>query len=124
MNLPIPHCGPTHSFVAAGFAGLLTAVVAIYLASAGLGGEGDIILESWMVAYIAAAGFGFGIGVLGVICHLLGDVLTPMGIRPWWPYSKREYSLSLVFAADKQANQALSFSGALAVAAALVAATL
>lgn len=97
--LPIPHRGPTHSFVAAGFAGILTSLLAIVMVETGTG----------------AAVFGFGIGVLGVTSHLLGDVITPMGIRPWWPFSDRKYSLSLVLSADVRTNLVLAYAGTLAL---------
>lgn len=124
MALPIPHRGPTHSIPAAIVAGLITAAVAVYLASTGIGSRSAFVIDWWVLSYLAAAGFGFGIGFLGVIGHLLGDVLTPMGVKPWWPYSNRKYSLTMVLAADKKANQQLSMAGALAVTASLVLATI
>lgn len=102
--LPIPHRGPTHSFVAAAFAGLLTALLGIAIVDASPG----------------AAGFGFAVGLLGVTSHLLGDVITPMGIRPWWPFSDRNYSLSLVLSADVRANLVLALSGTGALLSVLV----
>lgn len=97
--LPIPHRGPTHSFVAAAFAGLLTAILGIAIVDASP----------------ETAGFGFAVGVLGVTSHLLGDVITPMGIRPGWPYSDRNYSLSLVLSADVRTNLVLAYAGTLAL---------
>lgn len=104
--LPIPHRGPTHSFLAAGVAGALTSLLAIVVVDAGAG----------------AAVFGFGVGVLGVTSHLLGDVVTPMGIRPWWPLSERRYSLSLVRSADVRANLLLAYAGTLVLIGVLIAA--
>lgn len=124
MELPIQHRGPTHSFVAAGLAGIITGIVAIYFAATGNYGSTRIVIGSSILSYVAAAGFGFGIGFLGVIGHLLGDVITPMGIKPWWPYSKRKHKLDLVLASNKQANQALSLAGGIALTAAIVITTL
>lgn len=121
MQLPIRHRGPTHSFVAAGIAGLLTAFIAVYFATQGTGRGSDLVINSPILAHLAAAGFGFSIGVLGVVSHLLGDVLTPMGIQPFWPYSSKEYSIGLVLAADKQANERLSLIGGATLVLAIVA---
>lgn len=120
MTLPIPHRGPTHTIVAAVVAGILTAIAALYFASNGSGGSSSIVIKSWILAYLAAAAFGFGIGFLGVISHLIGDVLTPMGIRPWRPFSDRKHSLELVQAKNKWANQKLSMVGGVALVAAIV----
>lgn len=97
--LPIPHRGPTHSFVAAAIAGIVTALLGIAIVDANP----------------QVAGFGFAVGVLGVTSHLLGDVVTPMGIRPWWPLSDRKYSLSLVLSADVRTNLVLAYAGTLAL---------
>lgn len=37
---------------------------------------------------------GFIIGFLGIISHLLGDILTPMGIKPFYPVKNKNYSLN------------------------------
>ena len=111
--LPIPHRGPTHSVVAAGLAGLLTALLVVLLSTIGPFGLRAEFVESalpWSPGATAAV-FGFGTGVLGVLSHLLGDVVTPMGIRPWWPRSDRRYSLALVPSADIRTNLALAYVG-------------
>lgn len=122
--LPIPHRGPTHSFVAAGIAGLVTATLAAALVATGGDGYPAFSPESTFHASLVAAGFGFGIGALGVVSHLLGDVITPMGIRPWWPRSSRKYSLSLVLSADIRANLALAYAGTLVLIGAISLSTL
>ncbi len=118
MTLPIRHRGPTHSVVFALFAGVLTAAGFGWLASQG---AFDLpgVSPPWLFVSLAV-GIGFVSGFGGVIAHILGDVLTPMGVRPFWPRSDREYSLNLVLAADEEANRQLSFIGAVALTAALV----
>ena len=123
-RISIPHRGPTHSIVAAVVAGLLTAVACVYLAAIGVGGDVGLVIGTSIPPSLAAAGFGFVIGALGVVGHLLGDVVTPMGIRPWWPFSKRSYSLGLVPAANRRVNEGLSFVGVIAFVGALGAAQL
>lgn len=49
--------------------------------------------------------------------HLLGDVVTPMGIRPFAPVSDAFLTLSLVYSRNPQANAALFLAGCLTTAA-------
>lgn len=51
--------------------------------------------------------FGALVGLLSVLAHLLADLLTPVGIAPFWPLSSRRYSLSLVYASNAPANYLL-----------------
>lgn len=121
MELPITHRGPTHSIAFAGLAGLLTAIAFIYLSNKGtvsapVGGQ--------LLGLAFHAVFGFGIGFLGVVCHIIGDVLTPTGVTPFWPLSNWWVSLDIVLAKNKKANQILSMLGAVALTFAIVLGTL
>ncbi|RXK49146.1 metal-dependent hydrolase [Halorientalis pallida] len=69
-------------------------------------------------AELAVAGFGFG--TLGICAHLLGDVLTPTGITPLWPLSRRTVTFDLVRAKNPVANYGLLGVGVFATAAAVV----
>lgn len=120
VHLPIPHRGPTHTLLAAAVAGVLTAAAGVYLASRGLGGGEFGVAE--IPAVPAAATIGFFVGALGVVSHLLGDWLTPMGVRPFWPFHDGSYSLELVGADNVAANQLLSLAGAALVTVAYVSA--
>ncbi|MFB6171438.1 MAG: metal-dependent hydrolase [Haloarculaceae archaeon] len=62
-----------------------------------------------------AARFAFCLGVLSVLSHLAGDVLTPMGIRPFAPLVGTEYTLALVASRDPTANLVLLVAGAAAM---------
>lgn len=53
-------------------------------------------------------------GSVAVLVHLLGDVITPMGLRPLHPLVGTAYSLDLVAARDPTANLALLTAGCLA----------
>lgn len=88
----IDHRGPTHSLVFAVFAGLLLGSLAILLAPG---------------APVDVAAFAFVVGVLAIVSHLLADVLTPMGVRPFWPLWNRTFSLELTYARDPVANYVL-----------------
>lgn len=59
----------------------------------------------------ALALFAVAIGGLAIVSHLLGDVLTPMGIRPFWPLSSRTLSLGVWTARNRIANPALLVLG-------------
>lgn len=59
----------------------------------------------------ALAAFAFVIAVLAVVSHLLGDVLTPRGIRPFWPVSSRTISMNLTTADSSTANTVLFVGG-------------
>jgi len=53
------------------------------------------------------AAVGFAVGTAAIVSHLLADVITPMGITPFWPVSKRHYTVDLCRADNTLANYAL-----------------
>ncbi len=87
------HRGPTHSIVFAALVGLLTGFV---------GG---------LLAGTSGAEFGGLVGTLAIVAHLLADVITPMGIRPFWPLSDRKFTFDVVLASDTRANALLFVFG-------------
>jgi inner membrane protein len=70
---------------------------------------------------LALGGFGLFVGTLAVVAHLLGDVLTPAGIRPFAPVRKTKYTFGVVTAANPIANYLLLGLGVVAVGVAIVA---
>jgi inner membrane protein len=97
------HRGVTHTLLAAVVAGVLVALLfrAPATGSPGLGGEHPA------VCYL--------VGAVGVVSHLVGDVITPMGIRPLFPASGAAYSLDLVQASSPTANLLLVVAGVAAL---------
>lgn len=95
----VPHRGVTHTLLAVAVVGGAVALLSWLLRPRGFGSR------------FGAARFGATVGGLGVLSHLLGDVVTPMGIRPFLPLSDVTYTLSLVYAADQRANFALLVTG-------------
>jgi len=95
-RLPVvSHRGPTHTLAFA-------LVVGAVGAGAGVG------LSSVLDADRATlAAFGFGIGTLGILAHLLADALTPAGVPLLWPLSGRDVSVSLTRADNTLANYVL-----------------
>jgi len=128
VDLRVPlvaHRGITHSALAAVVAGLAYAGIGVSLAATGGGASGDaaVVIGSPLAAQLAAATFGFLVGALGVASHLVGDMLTPMGIEPWQPVDDTSYSLEVVTASNLIANKAFALAGGVAIVAALAAGT-
>lgn len=122
MWLPIPHRGPTHTVWFALFVGVLTGAG---LAGA-LYGVGDLYAEFLGLqvnpyTLIGAAMFGFAMGTLSILAHLLGDVITITGIRPFAFRGRmtKRYRLAELRAADDMANDALFTIGFVLVIAAI-----
>lgn len=115
----VPHRGPTHSLAFAALVGGALAVVGLGLEATAAeitAGTGAIDLAS-VAAGLSLAAFGFGIGALSVLAHLLGDVLTPMGVNFLWPFSSRRYTLGLWRADNTVANYGLFAAGIFAAGA-------
>lgn len=98
----LAHRGITHTLWAALLVGILTAGIA----------WGFLPLARARRYSIAV--FGFQVGALGIVAHLLGDVITPLGIRPLYPVYNEPYTLDLVLATDAQANTGLLIAGIVA----------
>lgn len=96
----ISHRGITHTLVFA-------------LAVGGVLGGAGYLLQQTLPALgdvpgpVSLAALGFGIGSLTVLAHLVGDLLTPMGVALFWPLTDRRYSLSLAPADSRVANWGL-----------------
>lgn len=71
------------------------------------------------MAYLLAGGFAFFVGAYAVVLHLVGDILTPTGIRPFQPFSDASYTLNLTRAVNARANEALFTAGTAALVGAL-----
>lgn len=54
---------------------------------------------------------GFFGGFMGVMLHLLGDVMTYMGFKPFWPISQKEVALKKFRANNKTANEGFFYVG-------------
>lgn len=106
----VKHRGPTHTvWFALAVGAVLGAGGAVFGVSRGV------------FAAVALGLFGLGIGTLAVAAHLLGDVLTPAGIRPFAPVSSKEYTLDVAKAANPIANYSLLAVGVLVTSVAVVA---
>lgn len=108
----VSHRGVTHTLLFAVAVGVAFGALGAALARAGATDVGTL-------APASLAAVGFGLGVVTVLAHLLGDVLTPAGVALFWPLSGRTYSLSVVRADNAVANLGLFVAGVFAAAAAM-----
>jgi len=112
MQLPlVSHRGATHTLVAGAIASSVVAALAGYLVV-----SGSYPIDTHVVVLTGAT---FGAAFLGFLSHLAGDVITPMGIRPLRPWSKKKYTLDLMYAKNERANEAFATIGAVALVTAM-----
>jgi len=91
---PIHHRGPTHSILSAFLCGIVIAIILYYLYN----------LDIYLV-------IGFSAGFVGIMTHLLGDMLTYLEFEPLWPFSDFKKNFDL-FSSDNQiANNAFFIIG-------------
>ena len=109
MRLPfVSHRGPTHTLGFAVIVGLACGAVGWFLGNELARFEPRLL-----------GSFGFGLGALAVVAHLVADWLTPMGIAPFWPLSSHRFSLGFARASSTLANGFLFVLGVGATAAVL-----
>lgn len=116
----IAHRGPTHTVL---FALAVGAVVALVADLAVAPAFGDFGADAWGVVpgvRTGLGGFGFFIGTLAIVSHLLADVITPMGVRPFWPVSGWSISLDITPARNGVANYVLLTAGTFLAASAVL----
>jgi inner membrane protein len=107
----LTHRGSTHTLAFAALVGAVGAGAGAGLAVVVDGGRGTLVP------------FGFAVGALAVLAHLLADALTPAGVPLLWPLSGRSFSLSLTRADNTVANYVLLAVGVCATAATVLLAT-
>ena len=87
IRLGIKHRGLTHNILFAIIIGILFGILFGY--------------SSGLVYGL----IGFVSGFLGVMLHLLGDLMTYQPFKPLWPFDKREISYGFFAAKSKTANK-------------------
>lgn len=122
----IKHRGPTHTVWFAFAMGIVTTIL-LTIALIGLYEVGSIeqietmagiTLTPELNLFLVLFG-GFSV-TWGVISHFLGDIITPMGLRPFKPVKNDKYTLDLVKAANKSANNAAYVMGYVSIGFALL----
>lgn len=96
----IRHRGPTHTVW---FALLIGAVFGLIGA----------VIGTWagLTTALEFGAFAALVGTLTVLAHLLADLLTPAGIRPFAPLCDTEYTLNITHASHRTANYLLLTTG-------------
>lgn len=98
INFEIKHRGITHTFVF----GIVVGVVFAIILGFSFG-----TLIGWLMGFFA----GFG----GTASHLLGDALTFMPFKPFYPFSDKEVAFGFCRASNKDVNKALVTVGAITI---------
>lgn len=129
--LSIPHRGPTHTvWFVIGVPAVVGAVLSVDLVPAPV----PVAVPGSLLATGFATSFATGsdpLSVTGAIViaitaalslasHLAGDVLTPMGLRPFAPLSDWHVSLNVTLSKAPTVNRLLFVAGALAMAVPIV----
>jgi hypothetical protein len=69
------------------------------------------------VTSLAAAEYGFVIGLVSTSGHVLASEMTGSDIEPLWPLTNREGSVNVRSLVDLRENEGVNFVGSLGVAA-------
>lgn len=132
----IPHRGPTHTVWFAVLFGIITGAIG-GVTVATLIQQGILQPSLWtqlpvsaeqvtpdmqfltegtpaIRSLVTALFMGF-VTAWAILSHLVGDVLTPMGIRPFKPFSNNRYTLKWTKAANTTANELLHYLGQFAL---------
>ncbi|ELY83941.1 metal-dependent hydrolase [Natrinema gari] len=105
QGLPwIDHRGPTHTVWFALLVGLGAGVGTVLVAHTGFGSGG------WF-----GFGFGFVVGTCGILAHLAGDIVTPMGISPFAPVSRVHVTLDWFKSKNERINRTVLLAGTVAL---------
>ncbi|WP_435320338.1 metal-dependent hydrolase [Haloarchaeobius sp. TZWSO28] len=107
LDLFVPflaHRGPTHTVWFVGLCGLTVGLIAKTVTRSA---------RPWPTAQHRAGAVPCLVVCLSVASHLLGDVVTPMGLRAAAPLTNTHVTLALVNARNPSANAALLLLGAL-----------
>ena len=107
----VSHRGITHTvwfvIVASMIATAVTWAAALYVIQTI---HGTLLTTSVPSLVLPAAGVGFLVA-LGLIAHLIGDMLTPRGIKPFAPVDDTKYAWDFTTAGNSTANNALFVAG-------------
>lgn len=99
MNAPIlSHRGISHTVASAILFGVVVGFVAIFFVP---------IFSLIGIPAAPVVGFTFFMGAFVVLTHLLGDSITPSGVKPFAPFSSWKISFDYVRAENRVANLVL-----------------
>lgn len=113
---PNKHRGGTHTVAFAVVVGVVLAVLTYAVATTMRSATMTITGTDAAVTAV----FTGVMGAYGVLSHLLGDIITPAGIRPFYPVSDKHYSYRLIYAEDEAWNYVFYIAGIILVSAAFL----
>ncbi|WP_267643205.1 metal-dependent hydrolase [Haloarchaeobius amylolyticus] len=105
LDLFVPflaHRGPTHTIWFVALCGLTAGVLGTVLLQSSRSRDRSLYLSGGFPGLVVA---------LSVCSHLLGDVITPMGLRAFAPLTNSHATLALVYAQNPTANSVLLLLG-------------
>ncbi|MGQ3413123.1 metal-dependent hydrolase [Natrinema sp. LN54] len=105
----IDHRGPTHTVWFALLFGSVAGIGTVLVAHSSFGADGGF-----------GFGFGFVVGTCGILAHLAGDIVTPMGISPFAPVSRVHVTLEWFKSKNGRINRAFLLAGSAALVASLL----
>jgi len=115
----VTHRGITHTLWFAIAVSIISGVIGggtvLYLAETAIWESIPVEVSPLTVGIVTGLGGG-----LGIISHLLGDLITPWGIEPFVPLSDRKVRVKLTTASNTTVNAAVFLSGVVLSGAALV----
>lgn len=101
-HLPIPHRGPTHTFAFTIGMGVLAGVLTALLVAGT-----TVSTPAWTPWFVGT------VVTVTLSSHLAGDLITPMGIRPFRPFSGAHFTLDLTPAKNPRVNALFLSAGVL-----------
>ncbi|QLH78167.1 metal-dependent hydrolase [Halosimplex rubrum] len=102
----LPHRGPTHTI-------WFAVLVGLGLAGLGVGIQYGLD-EIGVVAVAVPVAFLFFVGFCSVLFHIVGDSMTPSGVRPYKPISSHKHALGLTKSGSFIGNWAFYLLGLVA----------
>jgi len=122
----LKHRGFTHTYVFALIVGTVFGAFGLIISSAGMN-AGILEQSTWNQSGLPVGAFFLGVYV--IVGHIIGDIITPAGVRPFAKprfipnlpiFWDKQYSLSLVYAKNTLANGGFLLIGGLLIAIAFV----
>ncbi|WGI18126.1 metal-dependent hydrolase [Methanonatronarchaeum sp. AMET-Sl] len=99
----LSHRGSTHTILFALIIGLFTAFTFLGVISLFKPLPTEIRIGAWIL--------GFLTGFTPILSHIFGDMLTPMGVKPFWPISDKKITTKMFKARNRIANTSFLIIG-------------
>lgn len=113
----LTHRGFTHTYSFGIFIGMIFSIIGLFVLMVFI--NMGIVAPS-ILTIIGVSVWGFFVGLFIVLSHVIGDIITPAGVRPFQKpryipnspiFSDKKYTLDLIRASNKIANFSLLIVG-------------